>query len=137
METFTHTLELPLNPELHQTRFRSFLKDLGSPTQFDFLAQYFRGRLKFSAANMPNADGNFGRTVSVLPAKELEILQIARFTSKLNVVYSINTQDRDISLELVEAEPNQIVFKATITLKTLAAEMALTNIWAVIDSSTR
>lgn len=134
-----YTLELPLDKEVsRQTKFLSFLKDLGNPIQYTFVSQYFKGRFRVSSADMPNGDDAFGRTASVKVMHGISELQISRFASKLNVAMSLDSKSRDITL-FVDTTFNSKypILKAEIKTKTLAAEMALTNVWAVIESSTR
>ncbi len=135
-----YTLELPLDKEVlspRQTNFRSFLKDLGSPIQYTFVSQYFKGRFRVSAAKMPNGDDNFGRTASVKVKNGVNELTISRFASKLNVATSLDSESRDISIYVDTSTSGKPVLTAEIKIKTLAAEMALTNVWAVIESNTR
>lgn len=133
-----HILELPLDKEVsRQTRFLSFLKDAGNPLQHTFVSQYFKGRFRVSAANMPNGDDKLGRTASAKVRNGVKELAISRFASKLNVAMSLDSKSRDISIFIDTSVSGKPVLKAQIKTKTLAAEMALTNVWSVIESSTR
>lgn len=130
-----HILELPLDKEVsRQTKFLSFVKDLGTPIKYTFLSQYFKERFRVSASGMTNADGGLGRTASVKVKKGVSDISISRFASKLNVAMSLDSKSRDISIEV---DTSAHVLSVKIEVKTLVAEMALNNIWTVIDSSAR
>lgn len=131
-----YILELPLPGDVSST-FKSFVKDLGTPVKFDCLCQFFKGRLKLSSANMHNTDGSIGRTASVRPRDDVETCEISRFASKFNVAMSLSSDSRDIWIEVVSPAKGLTVLRATITIKTLAETLALTNIWTIIDTSTR
>lgn len=132
-----HILELPLDKEVsRQTKFLSFLKDLENPIQYTFVSQYFKGRFRVSAATMPNGSNHLGRTASAKVKDSVSELAISRFASKLNVAMSLDSKSRDISVYLDTSDNGKSVLTAEIRTKTLAAEMALTNVWAVIESST-
>ena len=137
-----YILELPLHGDVSRT-FKSFVKDLGNPIKFDFISQFFNGRLRLSSATMPHPNGSIGRTnrtgrtASVLPRSDIDIHEISKFASKLNVAMSLSTESRDIILEVSRATDSLTVLRAIIIPKTIAAEMALNNVWTVIESSTR
>ena len=131
-----YILELPLHGDVSRT-FKSFVKDLENPIKFDFISQFFKGRLKLSAATMPNADGSIGRTASILPRNDIDVLEVSKFASKLNVATSLSSESRDIILEVSKVTDGLTVLRAIIIPKTLATEIALNNVWTVIESSVR
>jgi len=131
-----YTLELPLDKEVaRQTKFLSFLKDLGNPIQHTFVSQYFKGRFRVAASDMLKGDGSLGRTASTKVMENVSELTISKFASKLNVAMSIDAMSRDISIRIRLAPDATPILTVEITPKDLAAQMALTNVWSVIDSS--
>lgn len=139
-----HNFEIPLYAEPSQ-HFKNFVKKLGNPSKTCMIS-YWRGKLTFNSNELDEKASvvPVHSTFSEDKLKKIE-KNISLFSSKFNVAMSLPENSVTINIQLFSDISEEYIHKygknvkailqVTFSCNELAAEIALTNFFTVIDSS--
>lgn len=145
-----HTFELPLYLGV-SNYFRGFLADLGNPIELECEVTFWKEKLTFFS----RFQGSDGRKASITPfprtfsdERQKQALTLTSvFASKFNATMSVCSRGGvDVSISLIHGPFSEeerkiygddlvVLLIVNVTCKSLAADLALTNFFTVIDCS--